>query len=160
MVKQGVKIDLNLTQARYNVGQKVEATLTLTNSAVGHYFPTYVTPKVVLTIELVDSSGNSIPGTARRQAVGREVTLDISEELYDTRIPPSSSHTFQYSQSLDRSGLSLHAKVTVYPDEFYRRFYEAKLEGSLSGTEKRMLSAALEATRKSPYIVFERVISL
>jgi hypothetical protein len=119
-----------------------------------------VTPKIILSLELVDSSGNSIQGTARQETIGREVTLDISEEVYDTRIPPGASHSFRYRQLLDRTGLSLHAKVTVYPDDFYRRFYEARLEGSLSRTERKMLTDALEAAQKSPYIVFETVIPL
>jgi hypothetical protein len=160
MVTHGVDIKVHVNQDHYNAGDKLEATLTLTNSGVGHYFPTYVTPKVVLTMELLDSTGCPIRGTVRQEAVGREATLDISEEVYDTRVPPGSSHAFRYSQVLDRAGLRLHAKVEVYPDDFYRRFYEAKLEGPLSATERRMLSAALEAAQKSQYMVFERVIPL
>jgi hypothetical protein len=160
MVRRGVSIDVHLSQDRYRLGEKLEATLTLTNSGVGHYFPTYVTPKVLLTLELLDSSANPVRPTTSQQWVGREVTLDISQEVYDTRIPPGYSHRFRYSQVLDRMGLSLHAKVTVYPDDFYRRFYEAKLEGPLSGAERKMLSDALGATQKSPYIVFEKVIPL
>src|SRR5262249_48682247 len=74
MVKKGVSIDLQLSQPIYRVGEKLEATLTLTNSGVGHYFPTYVTPKVVLRIELLDQNGQVITKSVKEEIVGRQVT--------------------------------------------------------------------------------------
>lgn len=155
MVKSGVKVDLQWTQ-NYNVGDKLEATLTLTNSGVGHYFPTYVTPKVVLRIELLDASGQVIADTVREEIVGRQITLDLDREIADTRIPPKGVHTFRYVGTIDRAGLKLHTEVIVYPDDFYARFYEAKLAGRLSNVERQRLSQALEDTHKSVYKLFEK----
>jgi hypothetical protein len=160
MVKEGVTIDLQLSQATYKVGEKLEATLTLTNSGVGHYFPTYVTPKVVLRIQLLDPNGQVITESVKEEIVGRQVTLDLDREIADTRIPPKGMHVFRYAGIVNRAGLKLHAEVVVYPDEFYRQFYEAKLAGQLSKIERQRLGIALEDTRKSVYRLFERDVSL
>jgi hypothetical protein len=45
--------------------------------------------------------------------------------------------------------------VIVYPDEFYTRFYEAKLAGRLSTVERQRLTQALEDSHKSVYKLFE-----
>ena len=160
MVKKGVTIDLQLSQATYKVGDKLEAALTLTNSGVGHYFPTYVTPKLALRIELLDASGEVIADSVKEEIVGRQVTVNLDREIADTRIPPKGAHTFRYARTIDRSGLSLHAEVVVYPDDFYRQFYEAKLAGRLSAIERQRLSLALENTRKSVYKLFAKDIAL
>ena len=160
MVKTGVKIDLRMNQQNYSVGDKLEATLTLTNTGVGHYFPTYVTPKVVLRIELLDDGGQVIAASVREEIVGRQITLDLDREIADTRIPPKGVHTFRYVAAIDRAGLKLHAEVIVYPDDFYARFYEAKLAGRLSIVERQRLAQALDDTRKSVYKLFEKENSL
>lgn len=59
MVKQGVTIDLKTARE----GSRVQATLTITNSGVGHYFPTYLTPKVFLRMEMVDAAGRPVKGS-------------------------------------------------------------------------------------------------
>ncbi len=160
MVKRGVTVELRTNQPRYNVGDKLEATLTVTNSGVGHYFPSYATPKVVLQMELLDAGGRSVAGTARREFIGREATLDLSREVYDTRVPPKARHEFRYTRAIDRKGLALRAVVTVYPDDFYRRFYEAKLKDRLSADERKFLTKALKASRDSSYAIFEKQIPL
>lgn len=160
MVKGGVEINLRLNQQTYNIGDKLETTLTLVNSGVGHYFPTYVTPKVVLRTELIDSDGQVIPDSVKEEIIGRQVTLDLDREIADTRIPPLGIHTFRYARAIDRKGMKLRAEVIVYPDDFYRRFYEAKLSGQLSSVERQLLSRALEDARTSAYKLFEAERSL
>jgi hypothetical protein len=160
MVKRGVSVELHLDKPRYEIGESLTAKLVLTNTGVGHRFPTYVTPKVVLQIEIVDEAGQAIEGTRQQEAVNREVTLDLSEEISDTRILPKGRHTFTSLQRVTRQGLRLRATVVVYPDEFYRKFYEAKLAGPLSPTERRMLTQALENARQSAYTLFEKEVPL
>lgn len=160
MVQQGVSIELRTARSRYTVGDEMEAVLIVANSGVGHYFPTYITPKVVLQMEIVDANGQPIAGSLKKDAVNREATLDLSEELHDTRIPPKGTHEFRYRQPIDRTGLRLKASVTVYPDDFYRRFYEAKLEERLSRSERKLLTDALRAALQSSYKIFEKEIPL
>ena len=142
------------------MGDKLEATLILTNRRVGHYFPTYVTPKVILRMELLGPDSEVLLDTVKEEIVGRQVTLNLDREIADTRIPPRGRHTFNYSGTIDRTGLKLHAVVIIYPDDFYARFYEARLSGQLSTTERRRFSQALHDTRTSVYKLFETEIQL
>lgn len=160
MVKRGVEVDVRTNQSRYNPGDTLEAELTLTNRAVGHDFPTYVTPKVILQMELVDAAGHPLPGSRQQEVVGREVTIDITQELFDTRIPPKAKHTFRYLRTIPQQGLKLRVAVTVYPDDFYRRFYEAKRTERLTAVERKLLGVALERARSSSYPLFEKEIPL
>ena len=160
MVESGVDVELHLNQQTYEVGDKLEATLTLTNRRVGHYFPTYVTPKVVLRMELVGPNSEVLPDTLKEDVVGRQVTLNLDREIADTRIPPKRKHTFNYLRTIGRSGLKLHVSVIVYPDDFYARFYEAKLSGVLSTVKRRHFSQALADTRASVYKLFDTKIPL
>ncbi|MBI3949385.1 MAG: hypothetical protein HY314_02890 [Acidobacteria bacterium] len=160
MVKRGVSVQLQLEKPQYQVGEILLAKLVLSNTGVGHFFPSYVTAKVVLQIQLIDEKGNPIEDTLQQEAINREATLDLSEEIYDTRIPPKGAHMFTYLQRVTQKGLRLKATVVVYPDEFYRKFYEAKLTDPLSPTEKKKLGQALENTKRSAYTLFEKEVPI
>ena len=155
MVKQGVTIRLALDKERYRVGEEVQAVLTVTNSGVGHYFPTYVTPKIIIGVELVDGSGARVPGSLQEEWIGREATLDLTKELFDTRIPPGETHTFRYVRTIDRSGLKLKASVVVAPDDFYVKFFEAILPKARTKQARTWLQQALGEARGSSFILFK-----
>ena len=87
MVKSGVQIKLVTGRARYRPGEKLTARLTITSTGVGHDFPTYVTPRVLVRAQLLDAAGEPVPGSLEERAIGREVPLDLSREIADTRIP-------------------------------------------------------------------------
>src|SRR5215470_12977753 len=59
MVRSGVDVDLVVNTG---VAGEVNASLVLRNVGVGHFFPTYVTPRVVARIELVDAGGDGVEG--------------------------------------------------------------------------------------------------
>src|SRR3990172_3078202 len=160
MVKAGVTVRLTLDKERYQVGDRVEAEITLTNSGVGHCFPTYVTPKVLVRFELMDGKGRSLDGSFQEERVGREVTLDLSRELFDTRIPPGNSHSVSYARTISQSGLRLKASIVVSPDDFYIRFFEAKLRETKTRKARDLLREALGAVRKSSFILFEEEVVL
>lgn len=159
MVKSGVEISLATDRPRYRPGEDVRATLTIRSVRVGHYFPTYVTPRVVVRGELLDAAGTPVPASAQERAIGRDVPLDLSREIADTRIPPGGRFTFEYGHRLTRPGLSLRVTVTVFPDHFYTRFFESLLAGG-AGRGSAQIQEALEATRRSPFVIFSRVITL
>jgi len=160
MVKRGVTVYLTLDKKRYQVGDRVQAVIGLANTGVGHYFPTYVTPKVVVRFELVDEKGRGLEGSVQEERVGREVTLDLSQELFDTRIPPGKSHSVSYARTISQSGLRLKASIVVSPDDFYIRFFEAKLREAKTRKALDLLHEALGAARKSSFILFEEEVVL
>jgi len=56
-------------------GDTISVTLSVENTRVGHAFPTYVTPRVVLSAELVDQAGEIIAGSRQELAIASDVTL-------------------------------------------------------------------------------------
>jgi hypothetical protein len=158
MVMSGVEIALTTDRPRYRPGEHVTATLTVANTGVGHYFPTYVTPRVVLRAELIDSAGRTVPGSARETVIGREVPIDLSREIADTRIAPGGQFALEYRHALDRPGLLLRVNATVYPDHFYTGFFQSMLSSSGDGTAQ--LRQALAASRRSAFTIFERDVPL
>lgn len=158
MVKQGVTIQLAVHKERFQVGEKLQAILTLTNIGVGHYFPTYVTPKVVVQLELRDSEGTPVKGSFQKERIGREVTLDLAHELFDTRIPPGQTHTVRYVRTVDQTGLKLRASVVVVPDDFYVGFFEAILPKTRTKQARDWLEQALNDARASAFVLFEEAV--
>jgi hypothetical protein len=158
MVMSGVEIALTTDRPRYRPGEHVTARLTVANTGVGHYFPTYVTPRVVLRAELIDGAGRTVAGSVRESAIAREVTLDLTREVADTRISPGGQFALEYRHTLDRSGLRLRVSVTVYPDYFYTGFFQSMISSSGDGTVQ--LKEALAASRRSAFTIFERDVPL
>ncbi|MBI5627740.1 MAG: hypothetical protein HY953_02380 [Candidatus Rokubacteria bacterium] len=154
MVKQGVTIELKTDRER----DRLQATLTLTNSGVGHYFPTYLVPKVFLRMYLVDARGWPVKGSLREAVIGREASLDLSRELYDTRVAPKASFTMTRSWKVGSSARSFRARVVVEPDHFYARFFEATIPQADQG--KGLLREALRQTRRSSFTIFSREVPL
>ncbi|MFN3476846.1 MAG: multiheme c-type cytochrome [Candidatus Methylomirabilales bacterium] len=158
MVKKGVTIQLKTSKPRYRVGETILAALTVENTGVGHSFPTYVTPKVFIRAELIDPTGHPVPESVQEEVIGREVTLDLSREISDTRIPPKGTYTFKYAKKIDRRNLRLKVSVVVFPDYFYTRFFEAVLSGDQFVKGRKLLEEALEETRRSPFTIFEKEV--
>jgi hypothetical protein len=71
------------------------ARFTLTNTGIGHAFPTYVTPKVVMHAVLLDEMGNPVTDTAVEREIRRRVESDGAEwrELSDIRLTPGKTAT-------------------------------------------------------------------
>ena len=62
MVRSGLTIEAKAGAPRYRPGELALVTLRVSSTRVGHAFPTYVTPRVVLSAELVDDTvGRLIP---------------------------------------------------------------------------------------------------
>lgn len=159
MVRSGLAITVQTGAARYRVGDTAAVTLDVHSVRVGHRFPTYVTPLVVLRAELLDPAGTVIADSRREQVIGREVTLDLSRELADTRLRPGERASLVYRPRLESEGLRARLSVVVYPDAFYTRFFETLLQQGAGRGEAR-IREALEATRRSPFTVFVKEVPL
>ena len=159
MVRSGLTIAARTDGTSVRRGGSVRGTLTVTSSRVGHAFPTYVTPRVILRAELLDAAGNVLSGSRVDRIVAREVALDLSREERDTRLLPGRTTELRYRRRIDADGIRLRFMVIVEPDAFYTRFFETLLEqGAGAGTSQ--IREALEETRRSPFTIFERVFPL
>jgi hypothetical protein len=153
------------------------ATLKITNAAVGHYFPTYPTPAVVVRGFLKGPDGTALEGTVKEGVVGRRIPIDLSTEEFDTRIPPLGTFTFDYDAGaagdaeaeggawgvggLETEGAkALVLEVWVYPDEFYNRFFTALLSQKHAPGVEKDLKEALDSTERSKYLLFKKEFQL
>ncbi|KAF0113708.1 MAG: Uncharacterized protein FD149_2049 [Rhodospirillaceae bacterium] len=150
MVASGVRPDFlaNAQGARF----------TLTNTGVGHAFPTYVTPKVIMHAVLLDGTGRPVADSARSHVIERRVVYENDEwrEIADTRLLPGESASVEM-----RWGDAQLARVwlEVRPDEYYHVAVYAGLLDTLPAGEARHLIAEADArAQASPYVLFETVL--
>jgi hypothetical protein len=160
MVKQAIAVTLLPDASSYAAGDTVTLKIVVTNKGAGHFFPTYVTPKVFVQAHLLDAKGNMVDDTVQQAVIGRDVALDLSQENYDTRIAPDASRTITYVQQIPSDATTLRVRIIVHPDHFYRQFFEALLANGGGGKGRPFLQQALRQAESSPFTVFEREISL
>ena len=157
MVKKGVEIragDVSIAN------DQVAARLDVTNTGVGHHFPTYVTPKVVILGVQLDAAGNRLKESEQQFVIGRQVSLDLSEEFADTRIAPDARASFDYRRPRHSSATALVWEVRVQPDAFYLEFYESLLRDAPRGRSRQLITQARDAASASPYLVFSKRLPL
>ena len=135
---------------------RVDARLVVESTGIGHRFPTYVTPIVVLRAELIDGAGRAMPGTREEHRIGREVTLDLERELADTRLAPGQRAELRYARALEGGAAGARFSVVVYPDAFYIAFFETLLRQG-AGRGEADIRAALADARASAFTAFEAV---
>jgi cytochrome c554/c'-like protein len=157
MVASGVEVSVTPDTSSLAVGRDFAVTLELRNTRVGHAFPTYVTPRVLLRGELLEAVG-PVAGSRREVVVAREVALDLSRELSDTRLLPGQSARLTYAGRVARPETRLRLSVIVEPDAFYTAFFETLLAQG-AGRGEAQIREALEASRRSPFTLFEREIA-
>ncbi len=150
---------LRITLEAQRPGDEAVVTLTIASVGVGHHFPTYVTPLVVVRGELIDRAGRPVPGSAEERMIGRQVALNLSRQIADTRIPAGGQARFVFRRRVDRTGLRFRGTVTVRPDEFYAGFYESLLAAG-AGAGTAQIREAQRAARGSAFVIFERDVPL
>jgi nitrate/TMAO reductase-like tetraheme cytochrome c subunit len=156
MVKSGVTIAAVPPRVEDNA---VLAGLTLRNSGTGHHFPTYVTPRVVVELFQVGADGRPLDGTREEHVIARQVALDLSREIADTRIAPGAEARLDYRRPLHARALRLDTRVRVEPDAFYTEFYHSLL-ASGAGKGETMIRQALADSLASHFLIYEKSQSL
>ena len=156
MVRSGLTIRADVTELR---GPSLVASVDVTSTRVGHAFPTYVVPRVILRGEQLDANGVAIASSRREFVIAREVTLDLEREVRDTRLAPGATARLAYRVPRDPRAVRLRVAVVVEPDAFYTRFFEALIAQG-AGAGEAQLKRAHSGARRSPFTVFERSWSL
>jgi hypothetical protein len=157
MVRAGVTIDA--TPAKLSAGN-VLATLTIKNTGTGHHFPTYVTPKVAAEAYQENARGERLKGTLREYVIARQVPLDLSKELADTRIAPDEQAVFDYRAPLKSGAAALVFRVRVEPDAFYTDLYRSLLAGDQGDKGRTLIKQALEDSLASHFTFYTNRQSL
>lgn len=159
MVKSAIDVSVTTEQSRYRPGDELRARIVVKNVGAGHDFPTYVTPKVVVRAVLVDRTGHDVTASEQEYVIGREIALDLSREIFDTRIPPGQRASFSYRRRLTGPGLTLRVTLTVHPDHFYTGFFKSLLASGV-GAGASDIHEALEHSRRSAFEVFSKDLPL
>ena len=133
----------------------LSAALVLRNTGAGHAFPTYITPRVFLSIWQQDRGGAPITGTHVEATIGRALDLASTpwRELWDTRVPPGESVRLDYAMPRAAGSVALAAEVVVDPDHHYRELYEGLLPTLTSPEARERIGSALAAARASRFVL-------
>ncbi len=150
MVKAGVTVNMKGVQIESGT---VSAILSIANTGTGHFFPTYVTPKVVAQAYQEDARGKTLPGTLQEHIIGRQVSPDLRTEIADTRIAPDKQTSIDYRAPLHRNAVALVFRVRVEPDAFYTDFYRDLLKGRQAGSGEPLIRQALKDAIASEFIL-------
>lgn len=162
MVKNGVRVE---TTATKTVDNRVNAAVKVTNAAVGHKFPSYVTPKVFVYGAFLNAQGALLENTIQEAVIGWDARPIGGQwqEIFDTRIEPGKSfeHTFTW-QRVPPTAKKLRTWIEVHPDHFYHvHFYPAYLQSSgLSPEGRKLIEQALEESGKSVYVIHDQSFPL
>ncbi|MBL0956143.1 MAG: cytochrome c554 and C-prime [Leptospira sp.] len=128
----------------------------LKSIAVGHKFPTYLVPKILLRFYTIDTFGKKT--LIEESIIGRLVNTKLSEEYYDTRIAPNDKHTVYFTYKLNgKKIVKVEWETIVEPDEHYVRSFEESLKEKgklLSNETKKQLTLSLSEKRESEYKLF------
>jgi hypothetical protein len=151
-----VKSGVSIASAMNLVKGRAQGRLTLRNSGVGHYFPTYVTPKVYLDIFQEDRRGKVIANTLAHDTIGREMPVDLSLETFDTRLAPDAEQALAYDRPLHPTAVALVARVRVEPDAFYARFYRSILAVGQTGKGTKLIRQALKEANASGFEIYNQ----
>jgi hypothetical protein len=153
--RQGIR----LTADAHRSTGTVTAIATLTNIGAGHYLPTTPTPAAWLSITLIDARGQAIAGATARYRIGRDLWFDGEwHERADTRIPPGETVTVARAWTAGRTAEATAARITVevHPDDFYERFYAARLARARDPAQRALYQQALARAGGSHYLAEQR----
>ncbi|MCB9743241.1 MAG: hypothetical protein H6740_11625 [Alphaproteobacteria bacterium] len=137
--------------------EPVRVTLTLTNAAVAHRFPSTSRPEVHLSVEQLDATGAPIAGTRQEGVVARRLSADASAERFDTRLMPGESFEVAYSAARHPDAKSALAKVEVWPRSGPHSLHGYSLN---LPSDEALLQQADEASHGQRYVAWERTLEL
>ncbi|MDT8446363.1 MAG: multiheme c-type cytochrome [bacterium] len=157
LVKKAVPVQRVGWQVR---GQRVSGAWEIHSAQVGHRFPTYVTPEVVVQVFWLDAQGKVLPVLGRKWLIARVVDLEQGRELSDTRMFPGEKRVYSFEGPQPQGAAALRFEVRVDPDAYYRRLYRQYLKGSPESLGHRAIQLAYDASKKSAYLLFAETLSL
>ena len=151
MVKSGLV-------ARFDASPE-RATFELTSTGVGHAFPTYVTPKVVMRGVALDRTGLPEPGSHASYVIQRVVEHVDGEwvERSDSRLLPG--ETARLEMEWPESG-RVKMWLEVHPDDFYdHSVYDVLLQQLADGPAAELIARADREAESSHFSLFETEIT-
>ncbi len=138
----------------------LRARLSITNTGVGHDFPTYTTPQVRIAI-WQSCPGRVCPKSVRTAIIGRRISLDLRHQYYDTRLPPDTTRVIPYRVPQNPAARALNAAIVVYPDAAYVRFFRAYLARyHVPPRARTAIREALAHDERSAYLLWQKRLAV
>ncbi|OIO70660.1 MAG: hypothetical protein AUJ57_08180 [Zetaproteobacteria bacterium CG1_02_53_45] len=136
----------------------VQAVLTITSTWIGHAFPTYVTPKVLVRAEALNDDDTVL--RKWQWEIIREVYYDEQwREKRDTRLLPGERREF-VAQDFPEGSLRVRFVVEVIPDHFYKGVYAGLLSNALEGDAEELIRQAVKQADANDYTLYDEVVLL
>ncbi|MCB1756681.1 MAG: hypothetical protein KDJ38_14255, partial [Gammaproteobacteria bacterium] len=140
---------------------RVEASIL--NQGAGHYFPTYLVPKVWLQLLLLDKEGK-VNKTLDEQIVTRDVDVWLSEEFSDSRIAPGDKRFLVARlETPPPADWTFEVRVVVAPREHYERMFATVMRNNaheLDEQTRTLLTKAFEEARATRYTAMRTAIAV
>ncbi len=153
-VRRALTIHMDLSPSL--PGHPIHATLSITNSGVGHDFPTYTTPRVAVSLQQM-CGRRTCRHSTRQIIIGRSISLDLRHQYYDTRLAPGARRTLRYEVPRVAAATAVLGRIIVYPDAAYVHFFHAYLAAyALTPDERGLIERALKRDENSRYILWSR----
>jgi len=131
---------------------------TIASTWVGHAFPTYVTPTVVISASAADAGGKVLSNW--QWEIVREVAYnDGWKEVRDTRLMPGESREF-IVEPLPEHTDHVRYRVNVIPDHFYKGVYQGLLAENMMDIVRTHISHAADQAEKDDYLLYEKTIQI
>ncbi|WP_161491837.1 multiheme c-type cytochrome [Bradyrhizobium centrolobii] len=141
------------------VAKPEAAQFRLTSTGIGHAFPTYVTPKVIMKGVALDQSGSPVPSSEVHYVIWREVASVDGDwiERSDTRLLPGQSATLEIAWPM--SG-RVKFWLEVHPDDFYHQHVYDNLlhELAADSASAKLIAEANRIAKASQFSLFEKVV--
>jgi Cytochrome c554 and c-prime len=128
----------------------------ITNTGVGHAFPTYATPKVVMYAQGLDPAGAPQPEALRKHVIARDLRYENDHwiEVSDSRLLPGHSAVIELPWNASER---IQVWLQVIPDNFYEtEIYPDRLARASAGSAVAQLIMQAEAVAaKRSFRIFE-----
>jgi mono/diheme cytochrome c family protein len=158
-VQQGVRLAARAARD----GARVRVDVSVDNVGAGHFLPTTPTPAGFLEVELLDEKDGDKPLASQTKRIGRHLVYQNGwKQVEDSRIPPGGSLAFApvFDGDAARRARRVRVRLRWKPDDYYEGFFTALLRAKLSAESRALIEAALERTKKSEFVVWERTLPL
>ncbi len=151
MVRQALSVDLDVTSIN---ASRLQVRARLRNSGAGHDFPTYLVPRVDVSLVLLNPQGH-VQAHLAKAVISRDVDIWLTKERKDTRLPPGGSLNLKAQLARPVGpGWQVELRVDVAPGEHYERMFESVLQNqanALSASVRHTLETALAEVRASHF---------
>jgi len=147
MVRKGISREL---EVKHLADGRLDVLATITAAKVGHYFPTYVVPKIIVSLHLLAAGSDR---EIARRVIGRTVSVDMDSESSDTRIPPGGKSQLSAQVAAPPGTYRVEMRMEVMPAEHYARMYRVMLQRNptMDATTQALLRQALDEAEAATY---------